>query len=197
MITEEQRRAALAQSAEYIERLERRGYKRLGSGLYSVVLAMPNSNRVIKVGRGTDDWLDYIMWASRKGYGGTFAPRLYSLRVNIGWYVAVVERLACVIAAHRDDDTPQYRAFRRWSQYLYSGPRWAECTDEDIEAISPGALQFTKDFIEAFPKGRDLHDENWMVRHDGSLVLTDPLSSQSYTGGSKRIRSRDLQAMAA
>src|SRR5258705_4232165 len=62
----------------FIERLEKRGYKVLGRGAYSTVLGKEGSNRVIKVSRSLDDWIDYIQWGAANGYAGNFVPRVYS-----------------------------------------------------------------------------------------------------------------------
>src|SRR5882672_10391646 len=62
----------------YISWLEKKGFKRLGAGAYSTVLGKDGSDKVIKVSRSLDNWIDYIQWSAANGYAGNFAPRVYS-----------------------------------------------------------------------------------------------------------------------
>lgn len=52
----------------------------------------------------------------------------------------------------------------------------------------PHAEQFVKHFLAAGLGGTDLHDENFMLRHDGSLVCTDPISDTSGSWGGRVTR---------
>src|SRR6266481_1209137 len=99
----------------FIAKLESRGYKILGRGAYSTVLGKEGSDKVIKVSRSLDNWIDYIQWSAANGYAGNFAPRVYSWKRHPGskplrdwesnndWSVAVVERMAgCVTEPEQD-----------------------------------------------------------------------------------------------
>jgi hypothetical protein len=44
------------------------------------------------------------------------------------------------------------------------------------EKVSPGALRFAIEYRLEFPGQSDLHDENFMVREDGSMACVDPIS---------------------
>lgn len=176
----------------FIEGLKRRGYRVLGSGCFSTVLAYPGSNRVIKVAKQVDDWPQYVRWASAAGYAGTFAPKVFSFRQHDGWYVAVVERLDCTIA-----ETTKAGARRIYGNLSYTmmgaGTLDAE---RDLEDSYPGAVAFAKAFATDMCSGfgsTDLHDANFMLRSDGTIVCTDPLSWGG-TGAAPgtRLRQRDF-----
>ena len=49
----------------FIHFLQKRGYKNLGSGAFSTVLGKEGSDRVLKVTRSNDNWIDYIQWAAK------------------------------------------------------------------------------------------------------------------------------------
>ncbi len=92
----------------FIDKLEKRGYKVLGRGAYSTILGKEGSSRVIKVSRSLDDWIDYVQWGAANGYAGNFVPRVYSWKRHErsmksehaewcgtnDWSVAIVERMA-------------------------------------------------------------------------------------------------------
>lgn len=170
----------------FAHHLARLGFRSIGHGLYSSVFAHPKSpGKVVKVGSQMDGWIEYVVWASRKGYAGTCAPKVHSLHIikpqdGPAFYVAVMERLDVTVTRAEGEnsrDPKRYthalnahaavldrcRSFRA-PEYItaLAGPHWAN-------------------FIEAFQRDLegaywDLHEGNWMVRYDGSLVLTDPIA---------------------
>jgi hypothetical protein len=165
----------------FVHRLERRGYERLGDGLYSIVLAKPGSNKVVKVARCLDDWPRYIAWASMRGELGNKAPLVTSLKVMrqsepdcwgnpAHFYVAVMERLSATLTQHRAaaegaasaEALKLYRAFLGCRTY-------------------PDGWQGYMDELRRTFAHLDLHGGNWMLRLDGSMVLTDPLSTSLST----------------
>lgn len=168
----------------FIRCLERRGFERLGSGVYSRVYAKPGSSRVIKVSTEMDGWLQYICWAGERGYLGRQAPMVHSLKVIQGrgggvFYVAVMERLACTIRrAHRVN----YAAALREHGAVIRGERTLR-EDCEIREHSPEWADFVADFKDHFfGWQKDCHDENFMARFDGSLVLTDPIADPDSAG---------------
>jgi hypothetical protein len=87
----------------YENKLRARGYQLLGKGLYSNVFAAPKSDKVIKVA-DMDEWPRYILWATKNGYAGNFAPKVYSLKFHDGYYVATMERLVATIQDIRNEE---------------------------------------------------------------------------------------------
>ena len=167
-----------------VDFLHRRGFERLGAGIYSVVMARGDSDRCIKICRGhdrtADRWCEYLLWAHRMGYTGTFAPKLYSLHCfEDGLYAAVIERLWMTLG---DCQGENYWAYLKLSREINEG-----CVDS---CTGPRG-DFYRAFNKAFQGNLDLHEENWMIRHNGDLVLTDPLMGEGTTSGI-RLRERDL-----
>ena len=173
---------------EFKEALAAQGYKWLGGGYYSTVYSKPGGNSVVKVGPANDAWPLYIGWALRKGYAGTFAPAVTSLRFyNLGqreaFYVAEMEKLEALYFRHRWQDQA-----RKEHGALMGNCRYLKRTEE-IEKTVPKWGKFVRD-LRKFRRTSDLgkikydaHSDNWMVRKDGSLVLTDPFSGEASRKG--------------
>jgi len=161
----------------YCAALEKRGYTKLGGGLYSEVYAKGNSDRVIKVGRAGNSWPDYVEWATINGYAGKFAPKVYSLKFHDRFYVAVMERLVATIgqlnaACHSSNANPfyeQYQATKYWAGSAFGDPMEG-CEDLMAFCVALGSSGHAT----------DLHDGNMMIRHDGQIVVTDPSSRGSF-----------------
>ncbi len=157
------------------QRLERRGFVKLGGGCFSNVYAKPGSDRVIKVSynKAPDGWPEYVIWAAENGWAGTLAPIVYSFRKFTGsegaFYVAVIERLTCTLRAANDEKLEE----RRYN-LAYNLDSWSGGT----RINDPFEAQFCAEFI-AFKRTMqctlDGHDDNWMIKGE-RLVLTDPLS---------------------
>jgi hypothetical protein len=193
----------------FIDKLQARGYQVLGRGCFSTVLAKPGSEKVIKVNTQADNWPDFVLWAAKAGYAGTFAPRLFSLRYINGvqqeFYVAVVERLDATVRDTRNDRVRNLHSLLR--NVLEAGRierDRARADEQLIEAdkMQPGAARFVLEFRLHAEKGGhgrlDLHNENWMY-HQGRIVLVDPFCSGDRLSDSakRRYRSRDLAALSA
>ena len=169
--------------------LYRRGFGTLGTGKFSVVMAQGKSDRCVKICLGFDDsdgdasadrWCEYMLWAQANGYAGTFAPKLYSLHCfEDGLYTAVIERLWKTVSVVHGKEREEYNTA---SQGLQS----------PFFKAYPGARgDFYRALRKEFPCYLDLRNENWMIRRNGDLVLTDPIASQG-SRYSMRLRSRDL-----
>jgi hypothetical protein len=181
----------LSSGYSYIAWLQKRGFKTLGRGSYSQVLAKEGSDKVIKVTAGQqDNWIDYIQWSAKKGYCGNFAPRVYSWKkYDAGFSVAVVERMAKTLSKVEDErgdmslvGTLMYPAL--------SGHTMAQVYLEDL---CPGSNRFLRDLKKAGYMG-DLYGSNMMVRKDGSFCATDPTCGRPQTTVT-RLRSRDFTSL--
>lgn len=159
--------------------LEKKGWKWLGGGMFSSVMWKEGSDKVLKVCNTLDPWPHYVIWANKKGYGGTFAPKIYSYKYYKGvkspFYVAVMEKLdKCTHNLKGNHPLVMMdKLFYYTSQH--SNEHAALCMD----LMVPGAGKFAKDFAFEFPQdkfGYDLHGGNFMTRGDKEFVLTDPLS---------------------
>lgn len=171
-------------SEEFIHRLIKRGYRVLGAGCFSSVLVKGNSKRVVKVNRRPDGWLDYVMWAAEKGHMGKNAPMVFSFkRFNEGtddeFYVAVVERCAATVDDVHYKNPRVAETFRHLTSAMY-GRNGSERDALKADDMQPGSLRFAIEFWLDFKgPGLDLHAGNFMVRDDGTLVCTDPISGDA------------------
>lgn len=168
------------QKIEYENKLRARGYQLIGSGLYSNVFATPKADKVVKVG-DMDEWPAYILWATKSGYAGTFAPKVFSLKFHDNYYVALMERLVCTIAhigGYGDQTARNSEQVQLYTTVI--GNR--DTSNEAIDFVA-----FVQDMRKAGHHG-DLHDQNVMVRHDGQVVVTDPVSG-SFSSSRFRIKS--------
>lgn len=179
----------------FIYALEKRGFKRLGAGAYSTVLGKEGSNKVIKVSRSLDNWIDYIQWGAANGYAGNFAPRVYSWKRHPGseplrdwesnndWSVAVVERMADTVTE------PEQDMYLLMNLYYpaYRGNMMAKLYMDDL---CPGSYKFFNGLQEN-NFASDIAGKNVMVRKDGSFCVTDPTCGSIKTE-KKRFRTGDL-----
>jgi len=183
---------------QFIAALERRGFKTRGAGAFSTVMAKRGSNRVVKINRSMDDWPSYIVWANKAGFGGTLAPKLFSYReieATSGgkFYVAVVERFEMTVWNFSGHEYGHPKARHQETLRIAMGSRYRSY---DAAALSPEEKRFAAAFNERFKDcNMDLHADNFMVRADGSLVCTDPLSSTNHPTPYKRLRSRDIASL--
>lgn len=174
--------------------LERRGFKRLGSGCFSTVYAKDGSKRVVKVTRKIDNWIDYIHWASENGYAGRFAPKVYSYKKFKGkeepFSVAVVERCKPINNCSAKDDGYIIGAL------LWPCMRGNTMAQLYLDDMQPGLGKFLLDFNEKFGKDHtDIGGNNMLFREDGSWCLTDPLCGQSKMTVN-RLRTKDFLSLA-
>lgn len=166
--------------------LVRKGFTRLGSGAYSVVYAKGDSDRVIKITRREDNWIDYCKWAAENGYAGTFAPRVFSYKKIGSYSVAVVERCSRL---QRDVDRKAPEAVvSGLVLYVLKNNETAKLL---LDLVQPKLPEFLEAFNKRFPKGQDLHGGNIMFRKDGSMCYTDPVCGDSEIT-SRRFKARDF-----
>lgn len=162
----------------FIAALKRRGFRELGMGAYSTVLAKDGQDRVIKVNRRPDGWIDYVHWAAKKD--SPFSPKVFSYKKIKGkkrdFSVSTMERLEYTFASAPKDHSLKILPDLIWR--AKDNPMAASFTD----VLVPGLSSFIKELHEEFKDERlDLHDGNVMVRKDGSFVLVDPISGKQRT----------------
>lgn len=75
----------------YGDRLRDMGWSMLASGHYSSVWEHPKSDKVIKVNRAEDGWLDFVKWAST--IKSDVFIKVYSIRQHDGFNVALCEKI--------------------------------------------------------------------------------------------------------
>lgn len=182
----------------YIKHLLKHGYHLLGSGCYSQVFGKPGSDRVIKVNTRPDDWLDYVLWGAKAGYAGTFTPKVYSYRVLGDFtYIAVVERMAMTV----DEMRPTEPLARDWWDIRRTITQQGDSQEkQNAETLVPGISKFGRELCNHLRGSLylDLHTGNAMLRHDGSLCITDPVATDDSAYGTsypKRMKARDLEAL--
>lgn len=172
----------------FIAALEKRGYKPLGRGAYSTVLGKEGSDRVIKVSRSLDNWIDYIQWGAKNGYAGNFVPRVYSWKRHIrggekDWSVAVVERMADTCNDQKHDMSLLLNLYYPAN----SGNTMAKLYMDDL---CPGSYKFFEELAQN-RFNSDIAGKNVMVRKDGSFCVTDPTCGSILTD-KKRFRTGDF-----
>lgn len=174
------------------------GRKVLGQGAFGTAFDHKDPTKVIKVGPLNDGWLLWAAYCNLNAGRSPHLMRVYSIRryEKHGIYVAVIERLQMTVymGAGRGGSTeciyPEligWEALKYWFRGdSFSTPSQREM-DRFIAAIKcdtliPFLLPI-KGFALDNGLGRDLHDENAMlrVRPDGTydIVITDPFSSSS------------------
>lgn len=186
-------------SMAYIGWLQKKGWKHLGSGAYSSVYGKAGQDRVIKVSRTLDNWIDYIQWGVKMGYSGGLVPRVFSWKRYEGsvdpygnkrdWSVAVVERMEQTI---RDNDYKSDRALVL--QLTYPARRGNVMAQLYMEELMPGSVKFFRE-LQAYGFSGDVGGSNVMLRKDGTLCITDPTCGNIQTKV-KRLRSGELSPSA-
>jgi hypothetical protein len=178
---------------EFANKLMKRGFKHIGSGAYSRVVAKDGSDKCIKVCRHaqSDGWVDYVLWANKNGYGGTFAPKIYSYKwikckgSEGGFGVAVMERMKQTVSrAKRTEDAKFLPILFEYGVYANDNAKLL------ADLVQPGIGNFIDDFRKEFGEDAnfDLHTGNFMVREDGSFCVSDPLAGSSSSSYSTRYR---------
>lgn len=190
---------------EFRRALEKRGFKLLGEGHYSAVYGKDGYDRVIKVSRTLDNWIDYVAWASKNGFAGTFAPKVYSWKrfkgppwvkpswmhwdsyddykkIGNDWSVAIVERMAETLNA----DSQLAQDFKLVER-LHDLPEKSLLAEVILDEIIPGVGSFFKKLHRNF-RASDIYAKNMMIRKDGTFCVTDPVC------GSIKTEARRLKA---
>lgn len=156
------------------ERVERKltasGWTRLGGGLYSEVYG--KGNLAIKISNGNDDWEQYVIWATKAGYAGTFAPRVHCLHRYEYGVLALMERLDCTANSAPEE-------IKKAVSGLWQG------SAPILDATYPGWGAFF-DAARGAGYANDMHCGNVMLQNaTHRLVLTDPSSRLSKSAARK------------
>lgn len=174
------------EASKMVEWLKKKGFTHLGSGAYTDVLGKPGSDRVIRVTRTNDNWIDYIQWAAKKGYAGNFAPRVFSWKRRGNWSVSVVERMDRTLRQAYEHDFALLESLR------YTASQGNLLAKVYMEDVLPGSAAFFTEVEEEF-HASDIYGKNMMIRKDGTFCLTDPVCGRIKTDKT-RLRSADLSA---
>jgi hypothetical protein len=159
------------------KRLIARGWARLGDGLFSEVYG--KGPYAIKISCGADDWEQYVIWATKAGYAGTFAPRVYCVHRYQYGLIALMERLDCTVGAVRETDNNLY--------HLVEDRRYCPRSATELYVRYPGLEAFMTD-VAAAGYENDTHTGNWMLQRAANrIVLTDP-SARPSTSSARRWR---------
>lgn len=195
---EEIRKKAFHNSGCFENALRLRGWSLVGSGYYSRVLINDKyPDRAIKILNKpeTDGWLPYVDWATKNGYAGKLAPKVYSYKLFKGktnirknYYddpsslfgVAVMERLDKTLSKATKKD-----AVSILPEIFHFAAEGNPIALQIADQVAPGYNDFAEKLSKEF-EGLDLHNGNFMTRKDGSFVVTDPVSS--YKGEFKETR---------
>lgn len=154
--------------------LQKKGFEQLGSGVASTVMGHPSSDKVIKIIRSVDGWMDYVKWATKEGYSGTFAPKVYSYKWldKGGFGLAVMERLDTTLSR-----LPQTHDYSLMHKIIDHAVRYENKMSETmVDLAIPGVGKFLRELRVKFGTRLDLHGGNFMIRNTGDLVLIDPVS---------------------
>lgn len=173
----------------FIKGLEKRGFVKLGGGYYSTVLGKPDSDRVIKVTREADGWIDYVHWAAKKGEAGKFAPKVFSYKKIKGkrndFSVSIMERLEYTFYKAPQDHA--MKIIPSLLEYSEDNPM----AGRFMEVLAPGLKDYMSALKKQFKGHLDLHAGNLMLRKDGSFVVIDPVSGYDQTDY-KRLKAGDF-----
>jgi hypothetical protein len=174
------------QRQSYGDWLESRGYEQLGEGSYATVYARPGDKTVVKVGDGKDAYPIFLEWAVKNGFAGKEAPAVKSFKryrrkgSRRTFYVAEIERLEETV-----EDSGSEAIWNEYSNAVGGSDHFSPwVAGERLEKI---ATKLTRRVKRSRGLHFDLHDQNFMVRSNGELVVTDPIFYPNYaTGGSSK-----------
>lgn len=173
----------------FIVKLQSKGFKILGNGHYSTVLAKEGSDRVIKVTRMDDGWIDYVKWGAENGYAGKFSPMVYSWKkFPAGFSVAVMERMDFDL----DRDKAEGSDYQLLFDLIYRSKK-SMLAKVYMDDICPGIVPFI-DKLKRTLRASDIRGANTMVRKDGSICFTDPVADpeRKPTVTTTRLKGKDF-----
>lgn len=162
----------------------------LGVGCYSAVLRANNSkDQVIKIGSRADDpWVDYYHEIV-KGMNTIHTPKVHRFYrdTTSGFYIAIMEELSPL-----GQESINFISYVR--EYAEEEIGYADLLEKAKSMKSIPSAESFIDFIDYLiarttviqrggcddydmdSRTLDIHQGNWMLRRDGTLVLIDPWS---------------------
>jgi hypothetical protein len=162
-----------------------KGYEIIGRGASAIVLGKAAGD-VVKIGSLHDGWLTYAR--ACEGEHNVHLPKIKSLNTHDGYYIAEVERLHPVSEAFF-----KTKLYKQLAAYMVVAGGWANAryvyfsklTNEQIKKLARSLVTEQPELLAALKliikhKGDhtfDLHPDNLMKRADGTLVVTDPLTT--------------------
>jgi len=159
----------------------------LGVGCYSAAILANNSlNQVVKIGSSTDDpWVDYY-YEVIQGMDTIHTPKVYRFYSDKSkYYIALMERLYPLdsqnsIFTHNVykyiSGELSYTEIHEMAEAIASVPN-PDAFLAFIDYIVDRTDVINRDDCEDYPecsRTLDIHPGNWMLRKNGTLVLTDP-----------------------
>lgn len=157
-----------------------RNHQFLGSGIHSKVY-LSRSGYATKVCLFPDLWPEYVIWAEGEGYAGNLAPRVYSMRQVTGGYVATMELFANTLSVL---DREVFDVAGCLEGYVYRRIHPAAYKEDKmapkLAKYLPGYEGFVRGFEKRFGNYPlwDLGSRNLMIRPDGTICITDPISGE-------------------
>lgn len=169
------------------KKLEKLGYKFKGRGTYSDIYVNPDSQVIIKVGRGKDPcWEAFANIVKGPGKGNPWFPRIAGLQTiqsrHGTYFIAFMEKL--------NNLSKDNIRFVNWvDKHFDKLQRGQTNIDLYYDALHDDLFppyvneKIDKKFVEALellnehmPDGcsNDLHEDNFMERDNGQIVIIDP-----------------------
>jgi hypothetical protein len=160
----------------------------LGVGCYSAVMRANNSrNQVIKIGtEACDPWLDYY-YEVIKGMNTPHTPKVHRLYTDSAkkYYVALIEELTPLDDVNREfvESVRQYtKSDNSYSELKAEAEQMPSipCAEHFIAFIdyllerTSVVSRWEAEDCDEDARTLDIHNGNWMLRGDGTLVLIDP-----------------------
>ena len=178
--------------------LKANGFEQKGAGVFARVFAKPNHNRIVKISTRQDDcWILFAQFAMSQT-NNKHLPKIPWIKRYQGkdawlepteFFITIIERLQPLTdeAISRISDPGVLYGILEYTDIYVD----EELYDVDAFSSSIGEQRvkyknhlFVKTLRQMENLGSncvtDLHDENLMVRGDGTIVITDPLMGDDY-----------------
>lgn len=157
----------------FVDRLKKSGFKPVGFGCFSEVYGRPDLDYVYKVSvldRMDDGWLKYANLVLEKFQGNPHAPKIMKLKTFKYFYVAKMEKLEFTVSESNDIELAKF--FEQVAVALHKNPSNYDTWEFEKNNLVLAELMTG---IRLMFETCDFHDDNAMVRHDGTFVITDPI----------------------
>ncbi len=149
------------------DRLHGKGWNRIGGGVYG--FAMGKGNLVWKCtneARFDEGYKRFAWGVINRLFPAWCMPKIKLVLVaDDGSYALLMERLT-TLGFNAPYETQRRVEGSRWA--APGRPEWSDPLSQVVAKIV--------EFGRMWGFGNDLHGGNWMLRRDGSVVITDPLS---------------------
>jgi hypothetical protein len=171
---------------EYIMQLwKKHKLKPIAEGQYANVYQHPtHANVVVKISHNDVPYIKYLKWAEKQ-HGNPYLPHVLSLHEYKDeafekgevFHIVFMEKLY----PPSKKDVKNFLLHSGLYEIGIDAEEFGNVTDEDLEeamksdSIDP-KLKSILTYIRRSPYAFDIHDQNFMVRKGGQLVLTDPTS---------------------